>query len=415
MAMSEKRISAYIVVLLLLLLAAYFLFRKGSHNWTDHYLPDSKDPYGLFLIKNALKSYFDGKVFHVASDSLPALEGAGVYAYIDGYYFPDSARQQQLLQFVKSGNQAFIACENFPLSFFEAIKRADNADLLAPLPFNLYFYEMASDEVALNFIHPRLRLDSSYVCRFRNETDTLDYVWRYFPDSLLQAFPNSLVRIGTMNDSLVNCIGITCGKGMFYLHATPLAFTNVTLSEGNGMQYAERLFSHLTPGDIYWEQYDWSVPGGQPSFGSETPLKYVLSKPSLAWAWYILLGMAVIYLFFRARRRQRVIPVLEQNVNGSLEFIGTIGRLYFLQSNHRRLCQQEMKLFLSFVREKYHLSTKELDETFVSTLAARSEVPEDLVRRIVLLNRNIKSSSFVSDAILIDFHNMLEAFRRDCR
>jgi hypothetical protein len=412
--MSEKRISAYLV-LLLLLLATLFLFRKGSHNWSDHYLPDSKDPYGLFLIKNALKGYFKDKKFYVASDSLPTGKGTGIFTYMDGYYFPDSARQHQIVQFVKSGNQAFIACENFPLSFFELIKRADNAELPVPPSTNLHLEELAGNDAALNFTHPGLHLDSNYVCRFRNETDTLDYAWRYFPDSLLRAFPAGLVRIGTINGNQVNCIGLPCGKGMVFLHATPLAFTNVNLLEGDGMRYAERLFSHLSSGDIYWEQYDWEAPGGQPSFASETPLKYVLSKPSLAWAWYILLGMAVLYLLFRAKRRQRIIPVLEQNINGSLEFIGTMGRLSFLQNNHRRLTQQEMKLFLSFVREKYHLSTKELDEAFVRDLAARSEVAEDLIRDIILLDRNIKSSGFISDATLIDFHNRLENFRRNCR
>ncbi|MEK7253809.1 MAG: hypothetical protein AAB316_03635, partial [Bacteroidota bacterium] len=148
-----------------------------------------------------------------------------------------------------------------------------------------------------------------------------------------------------------------------------------------------------------------------------SPFQYILNQPPLAWAWYILLGLAVFYLAFRAKRRQRIIPVLEYNTNTSLEFIGAVGRLSFLQNNPRALVMQKMKLFLGFVRERYRLPTKELNEAFQKQLAAKSEIPEDHLQKILTLHRNITSvaSGYVSENTMIDFHRLLEHFYRHCK
>jgi hypothetical protein len=125
--------------------------------------------------------------------------------------------------------------------------------------------------------------------------------------------------------------------------------------------------------------------------------------------------MALLYLIFRAKRRQRVIPVLEKNANTSLEFIGTIGRLFFINNNHRQLAAQKMRLFLIFVRERYHLPTKELNEQFTKGLAVRSNVPEEHILKILNLNRNIDNSGFLSEDTLVDFHRLMERFYRQCK
>jgi len=147
----------------------------------------------------------------------------------------------------------------------------------------------------------------------------------------------------------------------------------------------------------------------------EGPLDYILSQPPLAWAWYLLLSLGVLYLLFRAKRRQRMIPVLAQNRNTSLEFIATIGRLHFTGKNHRRIALQQMELLESFIRSKYKISTQDKTATFIKTLSSIAEIDEALLTKMFLIQTNIKSSKFTTDKTLIELHKLEDYFYKNCR
>ncbi|MBK9014266.1 MAG: hypothetical protein IPM82_09290 [Saprospiraceae bacterium] len=212
----------------------------------------------------------------------------------------------------------------------------------------------------MNFQHPSLADTTAYQLKRLFLRQPVMYEWTFLPEEYLCEEQTTFASLGLINGENTNFMSAAYGKGEFLLHTTPLAFTNLHLVEKRGLEYASKAFSHLSAGPIYWDERAYDpfndMAGGNSD--KESPLKYILSQPALAWAWYILLGMAVFYLIFRAKRRQRVIPVLEKNANTSLEFIGTIGRLFFIQNNHRQLATQKMRLFLIFVRERYHLPAK---------------------------------------------------------
>jgi hypothetical protein len=271
--------------------------------------------------------------------------------------------------------------------------------------------------VRLNLTHPFLKDKEGYLFEFRIKNRPETYSWNYLPPDLFCDSQTVFAKLGVLNDTAVNFAKATYGGGEFLLHTTPIAFTNLYLKERRGVEYAEKVFSHLSPGDIYWEQTRFIMPefGRNRQLAGEGPLKYILSQPPLAWAWYILLAMGLLFLVFRAKRRQRIIPVIEPNANTSLEFIETIGRLYFIQNNHKQLALQKMKLFLGFVRERYGVSTKELDSAFVRHLSLKSQLPENLLENVLLLHRNIENSGFVSENTLVNFHQLLERFYKECK
>ena len=74
-----------------------------------------------------------------------------------------------------------------------------------------------------------------------------------------------------------------------------------------------------------------------------------------------------------------------------------------------------MRLFDTFVRDRYHISTKVHDRAFVEKLAERAEVSEAVVNRIILFFNNIKSSNFVSEKTLIDLHQAIDQFYKKCK
>lgn len=422
--MSNKQTPIIVGVVVLILALLFYLSQGsggGNYSWREHYKPSSKDPYGTYLVRNLLESYYPGQSFEVVEDSLGERLDSGNFVYVGSNFWLDSLELDQLLRFVERGNRAFIACPFVPTSLLDSISRGEclsfyGEDSTNQVPYDIYFTDTSAN---LNFQHPALWDSAGYDYRYLVVRQPEQYEWTYLPENIFCDSQTVFTSLGLLNNAQFNFAKATYGRGEFLLHTTPLAFTNLFVVEKKGLDYASKSFSHLKTGPIYWDERPLDPFGDQAGGGGmgekQSPLRYILSQPALAWAWYILLGMAVLYLIFRAKRRQRVIPVLEKNTNTSLEFIGTIGRLFFIQNNHRQLAAQKMRLFLIFVRERYHLPTKELNEQFAKGLAIRSDVPEEHITKIVKLNYNINNSGFLSETTLVDFHRLLERFYRECR
>lgn len=422
--MQNNRQHIIIAIVAIIIALVFFLIFSGKNkiNWEEHYRKGGTDPYGTFVVQNLLEKYFEEEEFTVLKDSingvLPLEKNAGTYVFIGQAMFLDSADTQALLDFVEVGNKAFIAGKTIPFDLINYIYYDDCED------FYWDDYLNYQDTIArLDFRHDNFQTDTTFDFQYYKRGEAAHYSWSYFDAGIFCEEDYTFVPLGDIESSLTNFAKASYGEGEFYFHTTPLAFTNISLLEESGLEYATKVFSHLSKGDIYWDEYS-RIPeavsrlrnqSSYRTFESEGPLKYVLSQPSLAWAWYLLLATGLLYLIFRAKRRQRVIPVLEKNTNTSLEFIGTIGRLYFLQNNHRKLALQKMKLFLGYVRDRYHLQTKELDEQFVNQLVSRSEIPKTIIDKILLFHTNIENSQFVSENTLVDFHHEMEKFYKNCK
>ena len=65
----------------------------------------------------------------------------------------------------------------------------------------------------------------------------------------------------------------------------------------------------------------------QAEINEETPLRFWLQNEPLRWAAYLTIAGLLLFCVFYARRRQRVIPVVEEPKNRSLEFVKLIGTL----------------------------------------------------------------------------------------
>jgi len=414
-----------------LLLALYLMFGDSGfrRSWKEDYKQKSREPYGTNVLFSLLDEFVPGGEIIVLKDSLndqfsqhTAPKASYVFAG-SGMYMTDRDRDA-LLNFVSEGNQAFISCNTIPhdLMFYlyleECGTRWDG----------FRFYNDTIAELKLD--HPDLTMSDLPKYQYFLNYTPVNYHWKYigreyFCDRDTQRTVLGYVVINGASN-YINFARVKYGAGYFYLHTTPLAFTNYHLIRDEGFEYARRIFSHLPEGPVYWDEYS-RVPeavtmranrrpdGGTPEIDKESPLKYILSQPALAWAWYLLLATGLLYLLFRAKRRQQVVPVIEPNTNTSLEFVQTIGQLYFLQNNHQKLAMQKIRLFNGYVRERYNLSYREGDESFFSRLAARSEVPETLIRDIFSMQESIKNAYAIGTGKLIDFHRQMEQFYKLCK
>lgn len=411
------------IVFILIALTVLFLRSVGKvTDWRPTYDEASKNPYGTFVIRELLQNYFPGKGFRVMQDSLNGVlpttaEKGQLYIFIGEALYQDSIDLHTLLQFVENGNIAFISSRTIPYDFMSEIFYEECDE---------YYWQdyssLLNTAVGLNFEHPKLKATKDFKFRFVGGNGLRAYDWNYIQDYYFCERAEDFQELGYLNDSLINFARIRYGEGSIYLHTIPYAFSNIAMLDSTSLEHANRVFAHLPPGKIYWDEYSKTIEalGRQRNnngraLPKESPLQYVLSQPPLAWSWYTLLVLALLFLVFRTKRKQKVIPVLEANTNTSLEFVSTIGRLYFLQNNHKQLALQKMKLWLNFVRTRYHLRGQEISEAFKQKIIAKSEVPEDLVTRIFQKHHEIVNAYGIFDNVLIDFHQLLEEFYSKCK
>ena len=427
--MKDKRPYIIFGLAAILILIFFLVFRKGGtrFDWTESYKENSKDPYGTFVLYEMLKEYFP------EHDVIDITEGVRVelpeksithnnYVFVGEAMYLDTADVDRLLEFVRSGNDAFISSKTIPydLMYFLYLDECEG--------YYWSDYDAFRDSTAeLNLLHSSLMDPSPFDYEYIYKNRQKDYRWNYIDTAYFCEQDSSFVQLGYVNDIYINFAKLAYGRGAFYLHTNPITLSNIQLLEESAYDYASRLFTHLKEGPIYWDvksrtsesvgrrMNELSSGGMNRSLATGGPLQYILAQESLAWAWYLLLFTGLLYLLFKAKRRQRIIPVTEENKNTSLEFISTIGSLYFLQNDHKKLALQKMKLFLAYIREHYKLNTGTLDEEFKNRLEAKSEIPKELVNLIFRYYENIKSSNFVSENTLIEFHIEMDKFYKNCK
>lgn len=412
----------------------YYVYdsNKTKYDWEESgwkkkgYAESSDQPYGTSVLYRLLGDYFEGHrridlKKNVAKElPLDSTSAGHNYVFVGEALYMDSLGTKRLLDFVAAGNTAFISSKTIPFDlmsfvYFDECEEAPWTD-----------YGTHEDSLAsLSLRNPALP-NSTANFFFSRKNQRVAYRWHYVP---FECFCDSLPQhpLGYLNGEWVNYAAFPHGKGRFLLHTTPIAFSNFSVLRPETRPYVEGVLAHLSTGDIYWDAVS-RVPEavGRRRNGSDFSnrgydddhlLSYILKQPALAWAWYLLAALAIVWLVFRAKRRQRIIPILPKNENSSHEFISTIAYLHFREKNYAGLSAQGMRHFLAQLRERYGLvapvdpesGLPRTDNDFFLNLAARSEVPEPEARRIFKLYADTLHYE-PSEEMAMDLHLAMEAF-----
>ncbi|NHM01369.1 DUF4350 domain-containing protein [Flavobacterium difficile] len=290
----------------------------------------------------------------------------------------DERSSEELLYFVEDGNTVFISATTLP----DIIKDSLHIEIMLR-----------------NHIQNKLKskLVTSRI-NFEFDKGASDYYFSKFDKK-------STKILGFFEDGkyvLPNFVEIKYGDGKFLLHLQPIAFTNYYLLKDN-YKYVELVCSHIDSKTIYW-----NVEGEQAKSITDSPLRFIFSQPSLKWAWYLGLFGILIFILFNAKRRQRVIPIIEPVKNTTVEFAKTIGNLYFIEKNHSDIAEKKIVYFLEKIRKEYYLETTVLDDTFINRLHLKtSKNKTDIIKAIAKINF-IKNSSSISEKDLVELNTLIE-------
>jgi hypothetical protein len=143
---------------------------------------------------------------------------------------------------------------------------------------------------------------------------------------------------------------------------------------------------------------------------SGSKLRFILSQPALKYAWYLALILLIVFLFFNAKRKQRIVKVITPLGNSTLEFIKTIGNLYYETKDHNNLVDKKITYFLEYIRRVYYLDTQILNEKFVRNLALKANKPEQDIKNIVNKIAQLRAKPEVNEQDLLDLNTLIEEF-----
>ncbi len=438
----NKSVSTLVGLAVFLGLIIYFAVYQGQYfDWNTAYQEDGKSPYDIRILRRLLTEQFELIPFEERMESEISLEREDIastsYLYVGDCpkYSEDEA--WHLKQYVIAGGNAFIIANNLPDSleqflFFAEDCQEDNIDDLELGDFNFErgrFTGISSPKVLASFKHPSLA-KNSYEFEYYYGDNVSKTYWSFFSANILCASEQRAYPIAALGEfeireknttrQYLNFVRLKVGKGYFYFHRNPIMFSNYYLVDKAGLEYAENVFSHIPTSKIFWDKKSEKYPKqtrkrARSDIPAQSPLEYIFSQTSLRWSWYLCLSVGLLFVLFRAKRKQRRIPIIEINRNTSLEFIETIGTLYFQQQDHKGIIKKQMHLFLAHLRQRYNLVTNDLDDVLIERIVVRSRVDkhivEDIFKEYFRLKKYLdKSSGTISVEILNNFYVLVERF-----
>lgn len=433
-----NKYAPFIVVgVILIALISYFTYTQGpTHRWKTKYAQNGKDPYDIGVLYGVLGQEFDRQDLDKRiEDALPVDSKAKGTSYMylgfSPYYTDDEA--WHLLKYVKAGGNAFIACDNVPDSIATYLIAPEECQSLENnRPWTGRNSNVSSSQIVTSFVHPNLEKKGYYFEYVYNQ-ETKDRAWSYIPQNAfcdVDAEKGAYERavLGSMHIqgvALTNFARFRVGEGYLYLHTNPILFSNLFMIEESGYEYATNVLTHLNTSTLYWDRQSNNPPPNKDTYKipkerqtiPKTPMEFIFSEQPLRWSWYMLLTMGVIFILFRAKRKQRIVPVLAPNQNTSLEFVETIGRLYFQQQDHKNILKKQMQIFLAHIRQRYHLVTRDMDNKLIERIAIRAKIDqtiiEDIFNEYTRLGKGLRKGSIqIKEEELNNFYLLIERFHK---
>lgn len=386
-------------VLIAILFASLITFEhyysRKQIDWRVTYNIGSKSPYGCYVLGKMFRYVFPGQAIERNYNSLyEVLDSKTVgkknIIEITDNFNPDKYDLDALLKFVSKGNDLFVSATNFGSLFLDTLKIETKFAVSDSLLFK-------PGHTQLNLLNPALKSDSGY------------YFKNWFLGSYISKFDTAkTLELGTDMKGNVNFISKGFGAGRIFIHTQPLVFTNYELLYGN-VAYAAKALSYLPVRTTLWDSYYKPY-----LYINKSPTRYLLSQAPLRAAYYLLLLTLLIYLVVESKRRQRMIPVISPPENRSLQFVKTIGRLYFKQHNNADLAKKKVVYFKEFLRERYYLSSVSATGEMVTLVSAKTGVPVEQVKHLLEAIDHYESAENVSDSGVIDLNRRIELFYKQC-
>lgn len=417
--MRNNKIRKYFIFIAILLIVMVFaeINKKVPVDWTPTFINVDKNPYGTYICYDLLKEVFpEGKIRETrypVTNELKYSEGdKDTYSYqgdkerketsyifisrnfeanteMHGYQ-PNSPKVdrmdvENLLGFVEKGNNVFISAERISPLLLDTLKLKMNREWSST--DSLYvFNDLTQKEYAFKGVQ-----QGQY---YITTQDSCNLEMRV------------LAHSKRLNRTIF--MKIKHGEGYIYLHSMPVVFSNVELLKLHKYDFAFACLSYLPKSDnVIWDEYL-----KQGRVGQYSSFRVVWDHPALLYAYFIALAGGVLFILFRSKRTQRIIPVVEPPKNSSVEFLNTISNLYYKKQAYLSIVRKRHSYFLETIRSHYYMPTENVDESFKENLSMKSGVRKEIIDDIFKIYDSINPHYDITNTMLLKYNEKLEEFYR---
>ncbi|MFV0531054.1 MAG: hypothetical protein ACK5MD_06410 [Flavobacteriales bacterium] len=387
---------------ILYIVLCVFFFIGCSSDWEESFDSKKTKPFGTKVLENESATLFPDKKFIVIKNNFvddmienEEVEKTGNYIAFDSQFRMNKRSVDELLAFIEEGNIAFIATHSLDYYLNEALGLSlynyiDNSFKQKNDDFTLHLTAKNWSGRTYSF---KRYLHESYISHYNDQTTS---VLGYFKDK--------------SGKKTVNFVRVVYGDGAFYIHTQPLVFTNFyMLNDPSHAEYVSHCFSYLREDQIFWDNYNISNRNrskqyeeidsdSQPEMLSE--LDYFLENDSLRMALYSSLIGFGLFLLFKVKRKQRIIPLIPPVRNTSVDFTKTISNLYLNNKSNEDIAYKKLTYFYEKVRTELRINTQHIDKQFLENLQQKTGLSKKEINTLFITIR--KTNDKIKGQILSD-------------
>lgn len=379
-----------------------------SSKWIPEYVIESKDPRGLGFFNELLKTHLDDSVYVLQRwsqlDSIPQHDSA-TYLFVGEGFGMYSYEFDVIDEYVDSGSTIFLAfdqiTDNLYNRYFEP---------------NAYLWDY-SDKFYVALGDTSL----AYSAVFQNDTVQAD--WYPFRPSCIK---DSLYRAFAWGMNYPIAFESDQKKGKVIMHSVPRLFCNYQVISPNGFAHASIMLRRI-PKDkpVIWMEYGRQSMN-QPASSSMNPsedegagqekqdnsyIQFIMKNEALRWAFLYGILVFLLYVLFRAKRREAVLPGVPEKRNMSLAFVDTLSSIYLSRNSPYSILLVLRKNFYVAINRHFYidlLNTKNREED-VNRLIEKSSVEGEELRKVLRFVETNKPSE-VNQQTLSDLYRYIRHF-----
>ncbi|WP_312088798.1 hypothetical protein [Chryseobacterium sp.] len=355
------KIYGIVFIVIMVIVALFEVNKKEVVDWRKNFDVNKKSPFGLFIFNKESKDLFKGNIkkidvspYNYYSENKNKNTGKKNILVIESKL--DAESWYKILDQAKSGSNVMIIGSDIPKKISDSIGFYNS-------------HNSFEDKNSLQF--------TDY--KFLNDSINLDK----FPSGVGFTYIKPKVEIlgktvEKDNDNQANFIKVSFGKGNIFVHSEPLFLTNYYLLKPQNLKYAQNVFSYLDDSETLW----FTEANTQES---RWALRFWLSHPPLKYAWWVLLGGLVLFIVFNAKRKQRIVPIIEPLKNTSADFVKSIGNLYLQEGDFHDMMAKKAQYFLNKIRIDLLIDTKNLDADFAKKLHLKTGKSLEIIEEAIVL------------------------------
>ena len=364
-------------------------------NWSPTFDSAHSIPYGTSVLRKELPELFPQKNIKDIQVELTDLDWYdypdNLYIYVDNINRYSNEDWDEILNHVRQGGSALISTgQNIP-----ELERALGIQIGTP--------KQLPEELILELEQKQYMLTKKFSAAYFSHFDTDN----------AQVLGYSMIY----GKKQPNFIKYYYGDGAMLLHTEPYVFTNYYLLKTDVSTYVADIFSYQFPQDILWDNHRMyqRSPAEKDDGGFFSALTFILNNRGLKEAFFLLLGMGILYLVFNSRRRQAAIPILLPYSNYSLNFAKTLSHLYRYNTDHTAMVRYKINYFLEQMRVNYNLTSKDTEKDFSEILSIKSGVDLETCRQLVVTLFLFKPRTYFDKEDFFKLQAQIETFSKKAK